>query len=232
MAGTLNSASVTVVALLWMIVPIAASAQEISPDAFDAKFSGYYQQGSEVLHFFRQGDHYFAQGTGQPPVELTVDSATQFSAAPGRLAFQMNAAGEVTGVVFKNSHGESLLPRIEKARADQIAAEERKAASRTTPNPGTEAALHKQIIAFQKGAPDFDGLAEPYLSKAHQVAPDITAMLVKLGPLKSLRFKSALGRDADVFEATFEKGEMEWVVSALTPDGKISHLARKLPDAR
>lgn len=209
-----------------------ASAQAIDPATFDAKFAGYYQQGTEVLHFFRQGDQYFAQGTGQPPVALTIDSATQFSAAPGRLTFQMNGAGEVTDVVLNNARGEFVLPRIEKSRADKIAAEQQKAAARTAPNPGTEAALRKQITALQKGAPDFDGLAEPILSKMHQNAPDFTAMLAKLGAVKSLRFKSAMGSDADVFEVTFERGEMEWVVSALTPDGKISHLATELPVAR
>lgn len=229
----MKAARMACVSLALMIASVSVAwAQAVDPAAFDAKFAGYYQQGSEVLHFFRQGDHYFAQGTGQPPVALTADSATQFSAAPGHLTFQMNAAGEVTGVVLNNSRGEFLLPRIEKARADQIAAAERKAAARTAPSPGTEAALRKQIIAFQKNAPDFDDLAEPILSKMHEDAPKVMAMLAPLGALKSLRFKSAFASDADEFEVTFERGEMDWVVSALTPDGKISHFALKPPGER
>jgi hypothetical protein len=57
-------------------------------------------------------------------------------------------------------------------------------------------------------------------------------MLGKLGALKSLRFKSAMGSNADVYEARFEHGEMEWVIGALTPEGKISHFARKSPTER
>jgi hypothetical protein len=215
--------------ILTVMLPVAALAQTADPTVFDAKYAGYYRQDTEILHFFRQGDHYYAQGTGQPPVELKADSPTQFSAAPGTLTFEMDAASEVTDVILQNRRGKSVLPRIDAVTAKSIEAQQLQAASRTTPNPGTEQALKRQIIAFEKGMPDYDGLAEPILSKVRSDSLEVTAIIVKLGPLRSLRFKSAMASGADVFEATFEGGKMEWVVSPLTDDGKISHFAFKPP---
>jgi hypothetical protein len=217
--------------ILTVMLPVAALAQTADPTVFDAKYAGYYQQDTETLHFFRQRDHYYAQGTGQPPVELKADNPTQFSAAPGTLTFEMNVAGQVTDVILQNRNGRSVLPRIDTATAEAIEAQQKQAASRTMPNPGTEDALKRQIVAFEKGMPDYDGLAEPILSKVHSDPLAVTAIIAKLGPLHSLRFKSAMASGADVFEVTFEYGGMEWVVSPLTPDGKISHFAFKPPGA-
>ena len=212
-----------------VMLPIAALAQTADPTVFDTKYAGYYRQDAEILHVFRQGDHYYAQGTGQPAIEIKADSPTQFSAAPGVLTFEMNAAGEVTDIIFQNRNGRSVLPRIDAATAKAIKAQQLRAASRITPYPGTKEALKRQIVAFENGMPDYDGLAEPILSKLHSNASEVMAVIAKLGPLRSLRFKSATASGADAFEVTFEHGQMEWWVSRLTPNGKISHFAFEPP---
>lgn len=230
MTATARFYAAVLVVALSIFLPTAASAQAVNPATFDTKYAGFYRQGSEVLHVFRQGDHYFAQGTGQPPIEVNADSPTQFSAAPGTLTFEMNAAGDVTDIAFQNRNGKSILPRIDDATAATIEAQQREAASRTSPYPGTAEALKRQILAFEKGTADYDGLAEPILSKLHTNSSEVIAIISKLGPLVSLRFKSPAASGADNFEVTFERGQMEWTVSELTPEGKISHFAFERPD--
>jgi hypothetical protein len=199
---------------------------------FDTKYAGYYRQGVEVLHIFREGGRFYAQGSGQPPVALKQDSPTQFSAAPGTLTFEQNRDGQVTDVVLVNRDGKSVLPRIDDATARALDDRERREMARTAPNPGTGEALKRQIIAFQSGAPDYEGLGEPILSKIRSDPEPVMAAVRKLGALKSIRFRSPMASGADEFVLTFERGEMDWVVSPLTADGKISHFAFKTLGAR
>lgn len=194
---------------------------------FDAEYAGYYRQGTEVLHLFRESSRFYAQGSGQPPVELKQDSPTQFSAAPGTLTFERNRDGEVTDVVLVNRDGRSVLPRIDDTTARALDDRERLEMARTAPHPGTGEALKRQIIAFQNGTPHYDGLGEPILSKIRSDPEPVMAALRKLGALKSIRFRSPMASGADEFVLTFERGEMDWVVSALTVDGKITHFAFK-----
>lgn len=199
---------------------------------FDTKYAGYYRQGIEVLHVFREGGRFYTQGSGQPPVEIKEDGPTQFSAAPGTLTFEQNRDGQVTDVVLVNRDGRSVLPRIDDATARALGDRERLEMARTAPHPGTGEALKRQIIAFQNGAPDYEGLGEPILSKIRSDPEPVMAVLGKLGALKSIRFRSPMASGADEFVLTFERGDMDWVVGALTADGKITHFAFKPPGAR
>ena len=58
------------------------------------------------------------------------------------------------------------------------------------------------------------------------------ALIRKQGALKSLKFKSILPSGANVYDAKFEHGDVEWVIAPLTADGKVDHLAFKPPSVR
>jgi hypothetical protein len=90
---------------------------KIDPQVFDA-YAGEYaidnNGQSVVLTFGRQGERFFFQPPGQPPVEIFPTSETEFfiKVAPGRIAFQREADGKVNRVTLHRSQGDLLGQRI------------------------------------------------------------------------------------------------------------------------
>jgi Tol biopolymer transport system component len=103
---------------------------------------------------------------------------------------------------------------------------------RITASPGTDAALRRIIDGFLKGQPDLDemgpGLANATKARSAAMLP----MFAKLGALKTLTFKNVAPGGADIYEADFENGQIEWRIAPLA-DGKVVGLGlRPLgPDA-
>jgi CubicO group peptidase (beta-lactamase class C family) len=90
---------------------------KIDPQVFDA-YAGEYaiDNGGQsvVLTFGRQGERFFLQPPGQPPVEIFPASETEFfiKVAPGRIAFQREADGTVKRVTLRRSQGDVVGQRI------------------------------------------------------------------------------------------------------------------------
>jgi hypothetical protein len=90
---------------------------KIDPQVFDA-YAGEYAVDnngqSVVLMFGRQGERFFLQPPGQPPVEIFPTSETEFfiKVAPGRVAFQRDADGKVNRVTLHRSQGDLIAQRI------------------------------------------------------------------------------------------------------------------------
>jgi CubicO group peptidase (beta-lactamase class C family) len=90
---------------------------KIDPQVFDA-YAGEYaidnSGQSVVLTFGRQGERFFLQPPGQPPIEIFPSSETEFfiKVAPGRIAFQREADGKVNRVTLKRSQGDVVGQRI------------------------------------------------------------------------------------------------------------------------
>jgi CubicO group peptidase (beta-lactamase class C family) len=90
---------------------------KIDPQVFDA-YAGEYAIDNNgqpvVLTFGRQGERFFLQPPGQPPVEIFPTSETEFfiKVAPGRIAFQREADGKVDRVTLHRSQGDVIGRRI------------------------------------------------------------------------------------------------------------------------
>jgi hypothetical protein len=91
---------------------------------------------------------------------------------------------------------------------------------RTTPLPGTEAALRHMIEGTASGQPDYDQLAPTFAQVVRSQLPHIQPMLAAMGPIQSVAFRGP-GIGGDSFEVTFAKGAQLWSLS-LTPDGKVA----------
>jgi hypothetical protein len=95
---------------------------------------------------------------------------------------------------------------------------------RTTPSPGTEAALRRQIEGLQKSQPDYAGLADGLANATRQQAATLEQTVMRMGALKSITFNGVGLQGGDTYEVAFEHGQMEWQIAPLTPDGKIEGL--------
>jgi hypothetical protein len=102
----------------------------------------------------------------------------------------------------------------------------------TTPSPGTEASIRRFIDSMQRGQPNYDemtlGLAAANRAQFSESGP----RMQRLGALQSLTFQAKDPHGSDIFDATFDKGRVEFTIAPLTPDGKVAARGwRVLPTA-
>ena len=92
---------------------------------------------------------------------------------------------------------------------------------RTTPQPGGEAAVRRQVAGLQDDKQPID-LFSPSVARdiGGPIPPDLRAMIVALGPLKNVTFVRVTWMGEDVYDLTFEKGGLIWT-DLLNKDGKV-----------
>lgn len=109
-----------------------------------------------------------------------------------------------------------------------VLAQPLQSASRTTANPGSEAVLRRLIDGFVRNQPDFDDMAPTLADAMRRTAPRRQAIFAQLGALKTVTFKNADGT-ADVYEADFEYGLLEFRIGPTGPDGMLAGLGFGMP---
>jgi hypothetical protein len=194
------------------------------PKDFD-KYVGYYQLGTTVFfHIFRTDDHYFAQLTGQQPVEEFPESPNEFfdTVVAAQISFVSDAKGQVTGLVLHQNGSRRPAEKVSEAVATKAAAELQQRISGNTPSPGTEAALRHQIDTLELGEPDYSVMGPELAEATRQQLLQIKDLFNKMGDLKSLMFSKVLPNSADRYIATFARGQLECTVTPLSPDGKVT----------
>ncbi len=190
------------------------------------KFVGYYlvPDMDQVLHIYRQGDDYLMEGSlSVAPVEIYPDSPTEFfvKVAPVQISFNLTG-GRVTGLVVHTGGLLQTLDRISAQRAQEAQADLQARVKQDKPSPGTEAAARNLIETQEAGHPDYQKMAPNLAALAQLQQPVMQRAFQALGPLQSLEFKKVAPSGLDVYDATFAHGNMQVVISPLTPDGKVS----------
>jgi len=102
---------------------------------------------------------------------------------------------------------------------------------RTGPSPAAETALRKMITEVAAGDPDYTALDPDLVGQVKQQAPNVRREMAGLGALQALTFKEVDGLGSDVYHATFEHGEMDWVIYVAT-DGRIAAVFNRGPAKR
>jgi hypothetical protein len=197
------------------------------------KYVGYYQLGpSAIFTITRDGEHFLSRLTGQIDVEIFPESETKFFATvvPAQISFTSDGRGKVTELVLHQNGFEQHAPRIDESVAKDIEAVLAQRIKNNTPSPGTEAALRHQIEGEINNRPDYDSLMPSLADATREQWQVIQQLISSLGSLKSVTFKMVSPVGADVYEVTFERGQTQWQISPLTPDGKIQGLFwRRIP---
>lgn len=93
---------------------------------------------------------------------------------------------------------------------------------RTTPSPGTEASLRRQIKGWQMRKPDYRDMSPDLEEVTFQQRVQIQALIDRMGSLKSLTFVKVGQNGWDVYDAAFAHGKIEWQLAPLSLQGKVT----------
>lgn len=191
------------------------------------KYTGVYAMGgTATMTVTLSGERLVTQITGQGKAALSAESATVFH--PDGIDATVEFASEdpngpATKLTLHQNGREitarRLSPEEEKKALEAAAAFEKRFKDQTAA-PGSEAAVRRMIGELQAGKPDYD-LMSPGLGDAtRQQLPQLQSMIAALGALQSVTFKGVGPGGADIYQAKFEKGSLDYRVW-LGPDGKV-----------
>lgn len=99
---------------------------------------------------------------------------------------------------------------------------------RTTPRPGSEAALRAMIAGYVSGKPAYSIMAPQVTDWARGNLPRLQAMLAGLGELRSISFMQPDMLGGDQYEVSFARGRVIMAL-VLDPDGRILAASDPLP---
>lgn len=196
------------------------------PTHFD-KYVGYYQLGPRtIFKITRDGGKFYAQLTGQNPVQNYPESETKFfsTVVAAQISFIADARGQVTELVLHQNGLEQHAGRISQDAAQSIESALAKRVADQRPAPGSEAALRRLIDELGRGQPDYDQMSSRLAAATRQQLTGLQGQLARLGALQSVTFKSVGSAGNDIYELVFAKGASEWRIG-MTPDGKIESAA-------
>jgi hypothetical protein len=117
----------------------------------------------------------------------------------------------------------TALQRLGRPAADSVAAisQQQVFAPRTTPLPGTEAALRRMLLAIAAGAPDYGSMTPQFAEAARPQEARVKALLSSFGELKSIAFREPNASGGDVFDVTYATATWRFVI-LMAEDGKVA----------
>ena len=188
------------------------------------RYSGDYQLApSAVLAVTREGNHLFAQLTGQPKAEIFPQSEREFfyKIVKAQISFESDAQGRTTGLVLHQNGANIMAPRIDTAVAQQIAAATTAKIQSQTATPGSEAALRRLIAGISTGKPNFTEMSPALADATRQQLPQLEAAMAHLGAVQSVEFRGVGNQGWDMYDVKQEHGSSQWRI-ALGADGIIT----------
>jgi hypothetical protein len=109
-------------------------------------YVGFYQLNDGAVFTITRGEnHLVTQITGQPPVPIYAESNTEFFAkvVDAQISFVSDAKGLATSLMLHQGGGQTPMPRIDAAKAQQIANRTVEKVKSQSASPGTETALRR-----------------------------------------------------------------------------------------
>ena len=196
--------------------------QKIDP-ALLGEYTGYYQLAMSVYTVMLREGRLLARLSGQPELEIFAEDVDRFfyKAVQAQITFTRNDNGSVWGLVLHQNGVEQAAPRIEES--DAIDLEQAIAARIRDKQPveNSRALLAETIDQHQRGEPDLERMTPALALAAREQAAVIKADLENMGSLKDMVFKGVSPQGWDVYEVSFDKGNLEWSF-ILAADGKFS----------
>lgn len=189
-------------------------------------YEGFYHHPSGlVMAVSSENRRFFTQLSGQPRVEIFPENESKFflKVVPAQITFVPDKEGRVDALILHQGGHDTVAPRITEAEAKRLADALEDRIRSGTPHPQSEATLRHVIEEQQRGHTRFDLMSEELAALVREQLPVVEAELQSKGPLRGLDFRKVGQGGADVYDAEFAKGTMEWGIG-LTGDGKIHTL--------
>jgi hypothetical protein len=179
-----------------------------------------------VITVTREGDHLFAQLTGQPKAEIFPKSDRDFfpKVVNAQFTFDAGTDGKATSVTLQQNGNKQTATRLNESEARQIAESQAAVAKRfqdQTQDPRTEAALRRNIRELQVGQPNYEMMSPNLADATRQQLPQLKTTMDQLGALQTVTFKGVGPGGADIYEVKFEHGSTEWRIM-MDANGKIA----------
>jgi hypothetical protein len=230
-------------ALICLAIGFAAIAAEVSPpNATNAvanpqnqaqvtldstvldRYLGFYQlSGKSLITVTRQGDHLFAELTGQPSFEIFASSETEFfyKVVDAQITFVRDSAGTTTGLVLHQNGQNLKAPHIDAATAEQIKGALAAKIKSQKASPGTEDALRRLIAGIERNSPNYEEMSLMMAKVTKEQLPMLHATEVGFGPLISIEFNGVGTQGWDAYDVKHANGVAHWRL-ILDAEGKIA----------
>jgi hypothetical protein len=166
-----------------------------------------------VITISREGEHLYAQLTGQPKAEIFPKSEREFfpKIVDAQFTFEADADAKAKSVTLQQNGNKQTATRLDENEAKQIAENQAAAAKRfkdQTQDPRTEAALRRNIRELQLGQPNYELMSPNLADATRQQLPQLKTIMDQLGA--PVTFKGVGPGGADIYEVKFEHGSTEW----------------------
>lgn len=198
---------------------------QIDPNILE-NYVGYYQLDQYIVFTIRRERNYLVvRLTGRRQQQVFPESTAKFfyKAFPAQISFITDSQGRATALVYHRNGLERPAQRIDHAQAQAVEASLANKIKDGTPMAGSEAALRRQIEAFQHGLPNYGEMTEDLAAVTRPQLPSIQRQFGLLGPLRSISFRGVGAEGWDIYEAKFANG-LSICRIHLRADGKISGL--------
>lgn len=203
---------------------------KIDSRVFD-RYAGAYVIGRQYMTVFQKGDHYYAQITGQEPVEMFPQSDHEFfmKAVDAQLIFSADANGKTYKVSLRQNGNVQFAPSAPLSeRETKLVIEQQKAGPQRfkeqKQDPRTEFLVRQFVDSVRLGKPQYDRMLPSLADMLREDVPDLQDDMEPLGAFKSMVFKGVSKGGSDIYQVKFENGEMEFRL-AIASDGTIVLLA-------
>ncbi|HTX39758.1 MAG TPA: serine hydrolase [Bryobacteraceae bacterium] len=214
--------------LLQIAAPVEHKEITLDPKLFDRYTGTYRLDHYALMTISREGDHLYAQLTGQEKLEVFPENDRTFflKVVDAQLNFDFDSQGAATQVTLLQGGRDMPAKRLSETETRQaladIEAHKAEIARRfqaQAQSPGTEAALRRSIQEMQAGQPRYDLMSPQFAAVTRQQLPQLKETIAQLGKVQSVTFKGVGAGGADIYEVVFEHGKLEWRIM-LGPDGK------------
>ena len=194
-----------------------------NPRDFD-KYQGYYEfdfpDGHAFVRLYRSANRYYWQveTAGQPPTEIFPESPTEFFATEfaAQLSFTMAADGRGSEMTLHEMGVLHAAHRVSQAVYGAWLADLRRRISADEPNPEADAALRRQLDAWEQQAKVNPNARNPM--------PPMARTIAGLGAFQAVRFVKVGPHGWEVYQASFANGELRCFMAPLSAAGKVNAL--------
>jgi hypothetical protein len=208
-------------------VKLTTERREITvPPAIVDRYVGVYGMAPGVnMSITFENGQLISQMTGQGKVPLFAESETMFfpKVVDAEIEFPKESNVPASQLTLHQNGRDMTAKRLDDTEAKQVmdaAAEAAKRCKDQTAAPGTEAALRRTIDELRAGKPNYDLMSPGLANLTRQQLPQVQSMLGGLRDLQAVTFKGVGPAGADIYEAKFDKGSLEFRI-ALGQGGRV-----------
>lgn len=196
--------------------------QKIDP-ALYADYAGFYLLDTLGYVITEKDGRLFSRLTGQAELEIFPEDIDRFfyKAVQAQLTFTRDPSSIVSGLVLHQNGYEQEAPRVDESIVTELEEALAERIRDKRPVENSKALLREVIEQHQRGEPDYERMAPPLAALAREQSDMIKADLDRMGPLKDLSFKGVTAEGWDVYDVSFDYGNLEWSF-ILAADGKFS----------